>query len=299
VQTDTAGAYAICAMPNQQTLTLSATGGGAATVPVSFRVGATGVARRDITIPTFAAIAQAAADSSAIRPLRGADGAAVDGVAVDSAGQPLRDARITVSGVIGEWRTDGNGRFSVRGIPPGTRVIAATELGFEPERRLVDVASHDSAFLELSMSRLVTKLKVVTVQEREHHNALKFDLDQRRRAGFGYRTDSAELARLPGVGEAFNFPGVHAAFRGGQFSIYMTGVYSMTSKGGSGAALSCNPTIWIDGAISDIAMLNDLHKDEIALIEVYSSAARTPMQFAGTRNLCGVVLVWRKSYISP
>jgi hypothetical protein len=53
----------------------------------------------------------------------------------------------------------------------------------------------------------------------------------------------------------------------------MNGVYSISKKGTSGGSRYCAPAIWIDGMISDIDMLNALHNDEIALIEVYTSAA--------------------------
>jgi hypothetical protein len=298
-QADAAGSYAICGIPARQTVTLSMNGGGTTTIPVSFRVGTARIARRDLTLPSSDAIEQLGADASLLAPVRDLDGSTLAGVVRDSARLPVHDARVTVSGVAGEWRVNANGGFVVRGIPSGTRVIAIRALGLAPERRLVDLAARDSAFLDLSMTRLITTLSTVTIREREHLNALRSDLDQRRRAGFGYRADSLELARLPGVMEAFNFPGVRTAWKLGMWGISMTGVYSIPSKGSSGITLSCNPTIWIDGAISDIFMLNELTKDEIALIEVYNSAARAPLQYASARSLCGVVLVWRKRYIDP
>jgi hypothetical protein len=234
------------------------------------------------------------ADSFTVRPTRGPDGATIAGVVRDSAGQPVHDALVTLSGVTGEWRSDGNGGFVVRGIPSGARVVEIRALGFAPERRLVDLAAKDSAYLDLSISRLITKLNTVTIRERERLNALRSDLDQRRRAGFGYHSDSLELARLPGVWDAFNFPGVRVTGTPSNWAISMTGQRSLSKM-----ELSCAPTIWIDGMVSDQAFLNELTRDEIALIEVFSSAARTPMQYAGTRTNCGVVLVWRKGYISP
>ena len=68
---------------------------------------------------------------------------------------------------------------------------------------------------------------------------------------------------------------------------------------GAGGGTDCFPTIWIDGALSDIEILNAMMKEEIGLIEVYTSAARAPLQYSGTRTNCGVVLVWRKRFISP
>jgi hypothetical protein len=177
--------------------------------------------------------------------------------------------------------------------------VTVNTVGFVLERRLVDLAPRDSAALDLSMSRLITTLSAVTIQERAHFNALKADLDERRRLGFGYRADSTELSRLPGVLEAFNFPGVHSTWAQGRWQIYMQGAYHIGSKGSSGLPLTCAPTVWIDGAVASMDYLNELAKDEIGLIEVYTSAAGAPLEFSGTRTNCGIILVWRKAYLTP
>jgi hypothetical protein len=231
--------------------------------------------------------------------LRNRDGAVLTGVAIDSAGVGLRDARVTISGVKGEWRTDAIGGFTIPGVPQGSRAVSIASIGFLHECRVVVFVAHDTATVAMALQRIVTKLSTVQVREHERANVMKSEIDQRKRAGFGYRSDSVELARLPGVREAFNFPGVRVTGSQGAWGIQMNGTYGIQSKGGSGQALTCSPTIWIDGGISDIQMLNELTKDEIAMIEIYNTAARTPMQYAGTRNLCGVVLVWRKRYIDP
>jgi hypothetical protein len=243
--------------------------------------------------------ADAVVADSALVGLRGRNGAVLTGQVIDSAGQPIRDARITFSGVKGEWRADIAGGFTIAGIPPGPRAVKIAAIGFLHECRVVKFVVRDTATIAVSLVRIVTRLSTVQIRERERANVTKSEIDQRKRAGFGYRTDSLELARLPGLPEAFNFPGVRAKYSRGIFSIEMNGAYHIGSKGSSGMATTCNPTIWIDGAIADISELNDMHKEEVALIEIYNTAARAPMQYAGTRNPCGVVLVWRKRYIDP
>jgi hypothetical protein len=299
VHADTTGSYAVCGVPDGQLVTISASDSGVTTIPVSFRVSPARITRRDLTLPSGDAFEQIVADTSAVAPLHGGEAATLAGVVRDSTLQPLRDARITVSGVAGEWRTNASGGFVVRGIPDGTHVVAVNTMGFVRERRMVELAPQDSATIDLSMTRLLTTLPTVTVEERRRFDALRSDLESRRRMGFGYRADSAALARLPGVVEAFNFPGVRTRSSQGRWFIYMNGMYTMTSKNGSGITMTCAPTIWIDGSIADIDYLNELTKDEIGMIEVYTSAAGAPLQFTGTRTNCGVVLVWRKRFINP
>jgi hypothetical protein len=256
-------------------------------------------ARADTNGRESGTIERLLADTASVPLVAPLAGATLAGVVRDSTGRLLRDASVTVSGVRGEWRTNADGRFLVRGIPSGTRVVSVHFVGFVASRRLANFGTRDSLDLAFSMSRVITRLNTVTIREREHFDALKSELDQRRRAGFGYRADSLELARLPGVMEAFNFPGVHTSWSQGRWSIYMTGVYSIPSRNGSGTSLSCRPAIWLDGQVSDQDMIMELKKDEIALIEVFNSAARAPLQYGSSGGNCGVVLVWRKRYISP
>ncbi len=302
-QTDSTGSYAICGVPNGRTLSISLADSVASSVPVGFRMGASRMARRDLTFPSDGAMDEVASDSAIAAPSQSLSGAALAGAVHDSAGLALSGARVSVSGVAGSWQTNADGGFLVQGIPAGTHVVTVSTVGFVHERRMFDAMARDSVLLDLSMSRLLTKLRTVTVAERQRYNALKFDLDQRRRAGFGYHADSNDLARLPGVREAFNFPSVHIGGTPARWSIYIQrGVYSLPSKTSTGGpSLGCTPAIWIDGMTSkgEIEILNDMSKEEIALIEVFPSAAGAPLQFAGTATNCGVVLVWRKNFVNP
>lgn len=203
-------------------------------------------------------------------------------------------------------RPDSIGNYAVCGVPRGRVVTVSvhdTLTAAIPESFEIGdegVARRDLTLPPVDrLEQLVTKLRTITIQERRRYDARKDDLDQRRRAGFGYRADSSDFARVMSVGQALSFPGVHVTTSGSQWGVYMTGVYSVPSKGGSGITMTCVPTVWIDGMISDWPMVNELGKDEIAMIEIYNSAARTPLQFAGTRTNCGVVLVWRKEYVNP
>jgi hypothetical protein len=297
--TDSTGTFALCGIPVQQSVSIYASAGENATTPVSFHVGAAHLDRRDLAIPTAEAIDQLLADNAPSAPLvHAADGATLHGMARDSAGNPVPRARVSISGVANEWRTNDDGTFIVQGVPAGARVVGIRALGFAAERRLVEVAARDSVYVGVSMAPFVAPLRTVTVRERARLDARKAELDERRRMGFGYRADSSDFKKVINVSQTLSFPGVHIVWIGGEWGIYMSGVYSLPAKGSSRAVLTCNPAIFIDGMRSDMDMVNTLNKDEIALIEVFNSAARAPLQCAGGSN-CGVVLFWLKGYISP
>jgi hypothetical protein len=270
----------------------------AAGVRVTFESANGRVTRRDLTLPSGTHFERLLADSSVVPP--NATGGSVVAASIrDSTGRALPDVRMSISGVAGEWRANASGTLAARGIPPGERVVTISGIGFERERRLMDLAPGDSASVDVEMTRLITRLSTMTITERRHFDAVRADLDQRRKLGFGYRIDSVELARLPGVGEAFVLPSVHVQFKGGQWSLYMTGAgaYHIPVRGQVGISMDCRPPIWIDGFQSDVEMANSLTKDEIGLIEVFTSGASAPIDYPG--SICGVVLIWRKRFISP
>ena len=297
------GTYAVCGIPVARSVSLAAGRGDTATTPVALLVGEARVARRDITMPSTATLARIDADSSEVAPLSGADGAVLAGTLVDSAGKPVPSARIKISGVAGEWGVAAGGAFAVHGIPPGAHVVAVSAVGFIQERRYLDAAPADSFALDLPMTRLATTLNTVTVlaeRARVRMDALQRDLTTRRSAGFGHWVDSLALEKAFSVQQTLTFPRVNVVTTQGQWSIYMvSGVLTMPQNGKSGGSQTCTPTYWLDGDLTDVVRLNDLSKNEIGLIEVYPTAAGAPLQYTGTRSNCGVVLFWRKRFISP
>lgn len=314
---DSLGNYAVCGVPIQQRISIEAKAGTFASLPVAFRIGALRFARRDITVPSTQAIDAADFDTTSQAPVRDPEGATITGILSDSSGHAISSARITVSGVAFEWRTDRDGRFVLHGVPAGVRVFTAKALGYLAERRFLDLVALDSAAIDLSLTRLVTKLSAVTIKGRQ--SAVKLAIDQRRRAGFGFWADSTEIAKRPAddLSEAFTAPGIKFApsHKPGclvPWMIKMHGLYSFLG-GGSGADKGsardsycaslrmdeCLPTIWIDDMLADQEMLVLLHKEEVAVIEMYTSAASAPLQYSGSRTSCGVVLVWTKRFVRP
>jgi hypothetical protein len=300
---DSSWNYAVCGVHVGSELTIGVRDSISAALPVSFRLGERRMARHDLTLPSGVAFERILADSSVSAPenrTRAAMGAELAASVHDSIGLPLRDVRVTITGVSGEWRTDAAGAVVVRGIPPGVHVVTVAALGYVRERRLTEVAPGDSASLDLATSHLMRMLGTVTVQERKRFDIFRADLDFRKKLGFGYRVDSLMLARLPGVGEAFTMaPGIHVKWnQRGEWSLYMTkGAYHIPARGGAGLTLDCAPSVLVDGQGADRDFVNSLTKDEIGLIEIYTSGAGAPLEYSGSS--CGVVLIWRKAFIDP
>jgi hypothetical protein len=306
---DSAGNYAACGVPTAQPLTLSSLAHGTATVSVSFTIGDARVARRDLILPAANIVDRLVADSTGVAPLADGEGSTITGVVRDSLGKPVSDAHVAVTGVTGDWRTNERGRFIVRGIPGGARVVTSSQLGFAPERRLVDVSGADSLAVDLSMSRVSTYLDTLKISGKQSlRTTTLLDIASRRKLGMGYFEDSTKLTKLPGAGlrDVFNFPSVRTgpALSSGKpgaappamgvWYIFMTS-HAASIMGAS----SCVATIYVDGMSTSIEYVNDLTKEEIGLIEVFTSPSRAPVEYSGSGGNCGIVLIWRKAFLRP
>jgi hypothetical protein len=303
VRINGSGLYSICGVPSRGALTLTAAGNKAATVSAALAIGDARIARRDITLPAEAVLDRLASDSATVAPLADGTGGSLAGIVRDSAGRPMRDARVKISGLTGEWRSAADGVFTVTGIPEGVHEISTSALGFLPERRIFQAGASGSIELDLSMTRIGATLDSVKILgEMARKTAQWNEVELRVRSGLGFFVDSTRLQKMFTLRQAFNFPRVNVVTTGAQWTIVMqSGITSMPGGGSSSAGVlqPCNPTIWIDGYMVQIEELNELSTTEVGLIEVFPTAARAPSQSAGTRSNCGVVLVWRKSYIAP
>jgi hypothetical protein len=160
IQPDSTGSYVACGMPSEEKISLSViatdSAGVETTLPVAFRLGAARVARRDLVLPSSAAVAVVLADTSSARAGGALDDAMVTGVAHDAAGVPVRTALLTVSGMPRQWNASAAGALVANDVTTGTRVVTVGAPGFHAERRLVTLAPEDSAhFDSLTMRRVV------------------------------------------------------------------------------------------------------------------------------------------------
>jgi outer membrane cobalamin receptor len=131
---------------------------------------------------------------------------------------------------------------------------------------------------------------VVVTEQRLTVSQLEFE--QRRRLGFGTFLTQAEIDRRNSVVTAELLRGIPSialvqAGRGGAMSTYMI----VSTRTGS-----CRLELFVDGVrLPERSNTDDLPPPkEIAGIEVYAGPATIPLQYAGGRATCGVVLIWTR-----
>jgi len=56
----------------------------------------------------------------------------------------------------------------------------------------------------------------------------------------------------------------------------------------------CQPTLFLDGVRAQGPIEDFVYPEDVEGIEIYRSAAQTPLEFGGTNTRCGVVVIWTR-----
>jgi hypothetical protein len=266
------GNYALCGVPTDVGLRVIAATDSTATGLIELLPRDARVQRRDLLVGPVA--------DDTIGSPRGT----IVGVVTDSSGRPVPEARVVADGVP-ELRADSSGRFTVKGVPIGSRQVEVLAIGMSPVYTVVDVTPWDTARVYATMRRITT-LDVVRVTASPNVRRLVRDFEERRKNGLGYLRDSTAI----GVhGTMFSvlhsFPSVEAVRTGSgtKFIVLLPG--RMGQK--------CLANLIIDGRRSDYDEFNFLRPSDVAAVEVYPRRMSAPMQFVRD-DTCGVVVVWTK-----
>lgn len=209
----------------------------------------------------------------------------VTGILTDDAGQPFANARVVMEDMP-ETRSDSDGRFTIVGIPGGTRQLEVRSLGLLPVVTAVDVIAGETVTVALTLQRLAT-LRAMRVSADVATRRFAYEFDLRRRRGAGFSMDSSQISKYAKFTNAFHdIPSVQADYHGSNFRISLP-----DGRGGR-----CAPEVRIDGAEAEYGHLVDLLTHEVAALEVYPHPGSVPVEFqrAGIRPLCGIILVWTK-----
>ena len=273
-QADAQGGFAVCGVPVQTQLRIRANYLMNATGQIDLAPSADRVRRRDLmvagTLP---------ADSA----LRGA----VGGVVSQNDGKPVSGARVILDDAT-ETRTDAAGRFSLRGVPTGTRQLDVAAIGMSPLSTVVDIAANDTAFVTAELRR-VSNLEALNITASARRRRVAVQFDERRKQGFGSYLDSTAVGKRATMSAAFaGFPGVtvqHVKASGRLFNLYLPST-------GTG---QCLAMLQVDGVQQfDHEILGTFHPSDIAAIEVYQQRLTVPTELMRTDLKCGLIAVWTK-----
>jgi hypothetical protein len=299
------GWFAMCDVPGEVELTVSASSGVDSTGFVTVEVPRTGI--RHVTfhiggarrVPSMPIDTLSTVDTTlrVLKPEMVWRGdARLTGVVRDEKGQGVDGARVLVRGTNISTTSTDRGYFTLDSLPGGTHTLEVRSLGYLPASAIVHLAAEQPAQAEVFIGdRLVTLETVrVTATLVFSRNLAKFQTNRERNIG-GTFVGPREIERYRGMRFSNllqSIPGVRLSYRDG-FSVLMD--YTGTDDGHNMGL--CVPQFYIDGQRSQYSgsEIEGLFRaEEIAGLEVYVRENQRPIEFQDINSRCGAIAIWTR-----
>lgn len=272
VNADAAGRYALCFVPTDVVVGVSARAGERSSGAVDVELGRGRFAVRTVSI--------------------GRADAAVSGVVRDTLGRPIAGARAAIAGSGAEATTDSAGAFRITGAPAGSQMLEVRAVGFAPVRVPAVSRTSRPIVTQVVIGRAQV-LPTISVVGRRAPRADVTGFEARRRSSAGYYLTQDQIRQRQPV-RAFD---VLRGILGVTVQNTPDGKHRLAMvRGGAGAG--CTPTVYLDGvAIFDGPTNLDylVRPHEIQAVEVYPSFVSVPNEFRTQNSTCGAVLVWTRT----
>jgi hypothetical protein len=269
---DATGGYAVCGVPVDMGLHIVAATDSTASDITDLAPADTRIMRRDLALSSLKESGEPAKLG------------VITGLVTDSTGKPVNGASVSTDE--GEQvLSAANGRFEVRGVRAGTRQIRVTGIGALPALRLVDVAAHETAILDVQLAR-VTMLDPVNVMASRTIRVLARDLEERKRVGLGHFLDSTAIGGAASMTTVLrNFPGV--VVRQVRANVTRIQIRPLPFHDND----AC---LFIDGQLAEVNEVVFTQPADVAAVEVFPSRFFVPMEFSVPGRTCPVIAIWTK-----
>jgi hypothetical protein len=290
--TSSSGSFALCALPGGGDVGLRATSNARATGRLEVAVAARSIVRRDFTLgdgTTFVTVTGDSSEGEARTDtlLRGP--ARLSGTVLNESGQPVSDAIVEVWHTGVSTHTNQSGHFELASLPVGTHALEVRRIGFAPHQLPVQLASLSPTSVNVVLEKPVRLLDAVRVSARTLYSRREREIERRRRRGFGHFIMREELERLASsriTDVLRRVPGVRV-YRSSTGDV-------VTFARGESFSGACRPMVFLDGhrlgSGEDLDVLASV--SSLEAIEVYTSAAQTPVEYWG--GGCGAIVLWTR-----
>jgi Carboxypeptidase regulatory-like domain len=223
--------------------------------------------------------------------------AVLTGRVLDRSGGPLSRARVAVDADAAYAITGQDGRFIIRGLPSGTRLVSVRKLGFEPTERAVNLHARSPVDITIKLGEFVALLDTVRIYAAmRDRNLDRVGFTKRKRLGTGFYMGPDDINRR----NALDLPGLLSMAPmlrtvGNTITGRPSGV-TVAAGGATSFTMECVTYVvdglqWHGGGVEDF-----IRPAEVAAIEVYSRTS-TPSQFATGFDQCETVVIWTKQKI--
>jgi protocatechuate 3,4-dioxygenase beta subunit len=300
-KTSTDGAYRLCGVPANTTMTVTAMAANAASEPRTLRT-ATRIVRADLVVSR--AMSTTAAFTGR--------------VLVDSLNTPIEGAEIYFPELSKAERSLATGEFQVSDIPAGPQHVVIRRIGYGGVDTTLTFEANTALDRQIFLSP-ATVLDSVIVSDKMTDRALA-DFEFNRRLGIGHFLDRAELEKLRDVRLSrvvAQWPGIRMLFGTGGRA-WITGTrkapppcppvsaacfesagwyWPEPSEAQLGVKAACYAQVYVDGVLMNHGHptrpyeVNELYTEQIEALEWYAGPSETPGQYANLNSDCGVLVV--------
>lgn len=252
-----------------------------------------------VRIRSMLAVAAVAAALLAPGSVAAQGEATIAGTVTDSTNQqPIPGVQVTIAGTPRGTLTDDGGRYSLRGVPPGTIQVRVQRIGYAPAERSVVVAADQTADIDFVLTPVARVLSEVVATG--YGTSIRRDLSSSVSS-----VDAAQVQNEPlaGVDAALQgkAPGVQVIQNAGNPGVGIT----VRVRGAASISASNQPLWVIDGVPmlredfgqmalggQDITAVTGISPDEIESIDILKDAAAAAIY--GSRAANGVIMIRTK-----
>ncbi len=228
-------------------------------------------------------------------------------VIIDSTEVPLVGVVVSIPELKLETSTDSLGNYWIPRFPPGAYTVFVRKIGFAPVTSLVEFAAGEFETVLVLTRTAAQALPDVKIETKALLHGKLAEFQERRLAGQGGRfLTQADLEKhsLGRMSDALRtMPGIEFRQNPGLSNeVYAVGGRSSVpgrSLSRNAPSTPCPAAVVVDGSFvyhgeGPLFNLNSINPTDIAGIEFYAGASSMPIKYNGTRNTCGLLLIWTK-----
>lgn len=199
--------------------------------------------------------------------------------------RPVEGARVNVLGTSLGTSSDTAGRFDVRGVPAGVRVIQVRAIGYVVSSWVVSLGEGqtlEQTFELEGRSLPVDSITVTADMPESWRTEAGFERRRARGGGWFITHDDILRRRAETLGELMrSVPGVLMSCRFRSCSVVM-----------EEGTKACTPEYFLDGFPASNSTGPGFPLQQIRGVEIYSSRFSVPAEFQRANLQCGVIAIW-------
>jgi carboxypeptidase family protein/TonB-dependent receptor-like protein len=243
-----------------------------------------------LALAVLATVVAAAAHAQRAAPPRRRSVALAVSV-TDTANAAVQGAEVLIPALSLRRRTDAAGRLVLDSLPAGDYVVVARLLGFLPDSQRTRLTAGDTTAIGFQLRTAAYVLDTALVESAALRDKM-VDFERRRASGRGTFITRDDIDRRNPIALADilrTVRGLTVRNAGGRTEIRFVRANARTD------GPDCPPEMWVDGARTFGATVDEFNPGEVEGIELYRGLGQIPAQYLSRTSACGLVIIWTRS----